>query len=100
MIGAGGMANGVHYPSLDSFDDVEIVRQPPVKAPRRFKSKNASIDFHVAMSQYEEGPKTLQELLDPTESMRKAFQEAGEHFKMNCPMDGEYKIGNNWAETH
>jgi len=24
MIGAGGMANGVHYPSLDSFDDVEI----------------------------------------------------------------------------
>ena len=25
MIGAGGMANGVHYPSLDSFDDVEIM---------------------------------------------------------------------------
>ena len=25
MIGAGGMANGVHYPSLDSFDDVEII---------------------------------------------------------------------------
>lgn len=25
MIGAGGMANGVHYPSLASFDDVEMV---------------------------------------------------------------------------
>ena len=25
MIGAGGMANSVHYPSLRSFDDVEIV---------------------------------------------------------------------------
>src|SRR5713226_7577969 len=25
MIGAGGMANSVHYPSLASFDDVEIV---------------------------------------------------------------------------
>lgn len=24
MIGAGGMANSVHYPSLASFDDVEI----------------------------------------------------------------------------
>ena len=24
MVGAGGMANGVHYPSLASFDDVEI----------------------------------------------------------------------------
>ncbi len=25
MIGAGGMANGVHYPSLASFADVEMV---------------------------------------------------------------------------
>jgi predicted dehydrogenase len=25
LIGAGGMANGVHYPSLEEFDDVEIV---------------------------------------------------------------------------
>ncbi len=24
MVGAGRMANGVHYPSLNSFDDVEI----------------------------------------------------------------------------
>ena len=24
MVGAGGMANNVHYPSLNSFDDVEI----------------------------------------------------------------------------
>lgn len=25
---------------------------------------------------------------------------AGEYFKMKCPLDGEAKIGNNWAETH
>ena len=25
---------------------------------------------------------------------------AGEHFKMRCPLDGEYKIGDNWSETH
>jgi DNA polymerase I len=25
---------------------------------------------------------------------------AGEHFNLRCPMDGEYKIGNNWSETH
>mgnify|MGYP001302207993 FL=1 len=24
MVGAGGMANNVHYPSLQSFDDVEF----------------------------------------------------------------------------
>jgi len=25
---------------------------------------------------------------------------AGEHFNLRCPMDGEYKIGDNWSETH
>ena len=29
-----------------------------------------------------------------------AIIEAGEYFKMNCPLNGEYNIGNNWAETH
>lgn len=29
-----------------------------------------------------------------------AIQEAGIVLKMNCPLDGEYKIGNNWKETH
>ena len=26
--------------------------------------------------------------------------EAGEYFKLRCPLDGEYKIGRNWKETH
>ena len=26
--------------------------------------------------------------------------EAGEHFNLRCPLDGEYKIGDNWSETH
>ena len=25
---------------------------------------------------------------------------SGEHFNLRCPMDGEYKIGDNWSETH
>ena len=25
---------------------------------------------------------------------------AGKHFNMACPLDGEYKIGANWSETH
>ena len=29
-----------------------------------------------------------------------AIQDAGKYFKLNCPMDGEYKIGTNWYETH
>lgn len=29
-----------------------------------------------------------------------SIQKAGEHFGFRCPLDGEYKIGNNWADTH
>ena len=30
----------------------------------------------------------------------KAIEQASEHFKMRCPLTGEYKIGENWYETH
>jgi DNA polymerase-1 len=29
-----------------------------------------------------------------------SIRDAGKFFKLNCPMDGEYRIGNNWQETH
>ena len=30
----------------------------------------------------------------------KSIRDAGKYFNLNCPMDGEYKIGKNWYETH
>ena len=29
-----------------------------------------------------------------------AIREAGEILELKCPLDGEYKIGDNWSETH
>ncbi len=29
-----------------------------------------------------------------------AIRKAGEYFNMNCPLTGEYKVGNTWRETH
>lgn len=29
-----------------------------------------------------------------------AIKDAGEELNFKCPLDGQYKIGNNWAETH
>jgi DNA polymerase I-like protein with 3'-5' exonuclease and polymerase domains len=29
-----------------------------------------------------------------------AIKKAGEYFNMRCPLDGEYKIGKSWRETH
>jgi DNA polymerase I-like protein with 3'-5' exonuclease and polymerase domains len=25
---------------------------------------------------------------------------AGNYYNLRCPMDGEYKVGRNWSETH
>ena len=30
----------------------------------------------------------------------KSLQTAGKKLGFRCPLDGEYKVGNNWAETH
>lgn len=30
----------------------------------------------------------------------KAIRSAGEYYKFRCPLDGEYRIGDNWKETH
>ena len=29
-----------------------------------------------------------------------SFRDAGTYFNFRCPLDGEYKYGHNWAETH
>ena len=29
-----------------------------------------------------------------------SIKRAGTDFQLNCPLDGEYKVGDNWAETH
>ena len=30
----------------------------------------------------------------------KAIRQAGRNLNLNCELDGEYNVGNNWAETH
>lgn len=34
------------------------------------------------------------------EAAREAFCKAGVELGIKCPLDGEFKIGNNWADTH
>jgi DNA polymerase-1 len=31
---------------------------------------------------------------------KQSIKEAGEYYKLRCPLDGEFKAGNNWQETH
>ena len=34
------------------------------------------------------------------EAAKQSIVEAGEYYKLRCPLDGEYKIGANWRQTH
>ncbi len=34
------------------------------------------------------------------EAAKQSIVEAGVHFKLRCPLDGEFKYGRNWRETH
>jgi DNA polymerase-1 len=29
-----------------------------------------------------------------------SIRDTGEYYNLNCPLDGEFKVGKNWAETH
>jgi DNA polymerase I-like protein with 3'-5' exonuclease and polymerase domains len=45
-----------------------------------------------------ECPKDIAE--DAGKAARMSIIEAGEFYQLRCPLDGEYKIGKNWRETH
>ena len=32
--------------------------------------------------------------------LRQCIRDAGEHYKSFCPLEGEYKIGLTWLDTH
>ena len=34
------------------------------------------------------------------EAARQSIIEAGEFYKLRCPLDGEFKVGKSWKETH
>ena len=55
---------------------------------------HANVHDEVQFSCNKEDAETLgQQFVD-------AIKKAGEVLNFNCPLDGEYSIGNNWKETH
>ena len=65
-------------------------------------NKAKSLDFRqVAWVHDEWQTEVLEQHADILGQLQvQAIRDAGVHFNLNCPLDGEYKIGGNWAETH
>jgi len=66
------------------------------------KARQAELDFkQVAVVHDEFQTEVLREHADQLGEIQcQSIRDAGKFFKLNCPMDGEYRIGNNWQETH
>lgn len=60
------------------------------------------VDFEVVLSVHDEYQVECLEKHAETigKTLRQSIIDAGLHFKLRCPLDGEYKIGDSWAETH
>ena len=67
-------------------------------------AKAEGIDFTLRNLVHDEwqtevrGPKEDAERLG--ELQCQALRDVGDHFNLFCPMDGEYRIGKNWKDTH
>ena len=65
------------------------------------KVKNKWNVKYVANVHDEAQLETTKELAEVVgEAFKQSIIEAGEHFKLRCPLGGEFKVGNNWRETH
>lgn len=77
-----------------------LVKQATVLAWRAFKKAKldvtqvAHVHDEIQFIVKEDNAKQVGQLC--VEAIRKA----GEVFKFRCPLDGEFRIGRNWAETH
>lgn len=60
------------------------------------------VDSHIVANVHDEWQiETWHEDVDRLGDMAvSAIRQAGDYYKLNCPLDAEYKVGENWSETH
>jgi DNA polymerase I-like protein with 3'-5' exonuclease and polymerase domains len=73
--------------ALVIFDDKRLANNWPVKYV-------ANVHDEAQL----ECPKNIAE--EVGKAFKQSIIEAGEAYNLRCPLDGEYKIGRNWRETH
>ena len=66
------------------------------------KLKSAKIDYKFVANVHDEWQIEVEERMAEEAGKMgvEAIAEAGQVLSMRCPLTGEYKVGNNWKETH
>jgi DNA polymerase I-like protein with 3'-5' exonuclease and polymerase domains len=77
-----------------------VMKKALILLDRKIKEQN--LDAHFVANVHDEWQIESEETI--AESIGnlgvEAIREAGRHFSLNCPLDGEYNVGSNWSETH
>jgi DNA polymerase I-like protein with 3'-5' exonuclease and polymerase domains len=77
-----------------------VMKQALVLASEDLKRRN--IPYKLVAQVHDEFQVEVHEAFaqEVGESFRRGIIQAGVRLNLRCPLDGEFKIGNNWAETH
>jgi len=77
-----------------------VMKQAVVILHKRLRK--AKIDFKMVANVHDEWQIEVEEQRAEEAGIlgKEAIKEAGIILNMRCPLDGEYKIGNSWKETH
>ena len=72
------------------------------KALVLFKESIKDMDAHFVANVHDEWQVEVKKEIAEEVGQRgvQAIVDAGIYFNLRCPLDGEYKIGDNWSETH
>lgn len=79
-----------------------IVKQATILVHRNLSHLEYGEDWNMVAHIHDEMQLQVKEsLADEVGKIAvKSIQETQQYFNFHCPLDGEYKIGNNWSETH
>lgn len=77
-----------------------IMKQATVNLDNAVKSRG--LDSHQVLHVHDEyqHEASVKDAEEVGKAARQAIRDVTQQFNFQCPLDGEYKVGNNWAETH
>ena len=79
-----------------------IMKKAQVLAEERLRVEVGKANYRWTLTVHDEFQVVTTPYVAETvgQILRQSIIDAGEALKMKCPMDGEFKIGANWKETH